>query len=75
MAKKELDRLHYAELLKAERHDEAIAYVDRFRRNDPDDPTLKRRAALARGGKGEYILAACDRSSTSRTIPVRRPRR
>ena len=61
MAKK-FDRLKYAELLKAERHDDAIAYVDRFRKKDPDDPTLKRRAALARGGKGEFILQGCDRS-------------
>ena len=44
-----------------ERHDDAIAYVDQIRQNDPDDPTLKRRAALARGGKGEFIMAACDR--------------
>ena len=57
----EFDRLKYAELLKAERHDDAIAYVDRVRQKDPDDPTLKRRAALARGGKGEFIMAACDR--------------
>ena len=59
MAKK-FDRLEYAELLKAERLDDAIAYVDRFRRKDPDDPTLKLRAARARGGKGEAIMAACD---------------
>ena len=59
---KAFDRLEYAELLKAERHDDAIAYVDRFREKDPDDPSLKRRAALARGGKGELILTACDRS-------------
>jgi tetratricopeptide (TPR) repeat protein len=58
---KEFDRLEYAELLKAERHDDAIAYVDRCRERDPDDPTLKRRAALARGGKGEFIMTACDR--------------
>jgi len=57
----EFDRLKYAELLKAERHDDAIAYVDRLRKSDPDDPTLKRRAALARGGKGEFIMMACDR--------------
>ena len=61
MAKK-LDRLKYAEMLKAERHDDAIAYVDRFRKKNPDDPTLKRRAALARGGKGEFILQSCDRA-------------
>jgi hypothetical protein len=65
MAKKEFDRLHYAELLKAERHDDAIAYVDRFRKKDTDDPSLKRRAALARGGKGEFILAACDRAGVA----------
>jgi len=59
---KEFDRLHYAELLKAQRLDDAIAYVDRFREKDLDDPSLKRRAALARGGKGELILTACDRS-------------
>lgn len=58
---KEIDRLKYAEMIKAERHDDAIAYVDRFRKHDPDNPTLKRRAALARGGKGEFILTACDR--------------
>ena len=66
MAKKrkavEFDRLKYAELLKAEHHDKAIAYVDRFRKRDPDSPTLKRRAALARGGKGEFILTACERA-------------
>jgi len=59
---KEFDRLKYAELLKAERRDDAIAYVDRFRKYDPDDPTLKRRAALARGGKGEDMLMSCDRA-------------
>jgi hypothetical protein len=62
---KEFDRLEYAELLKAERHDDAIAYVDRFRKKDPDDPTLKRRAALARGGKGEFILMSCDRKGVA----------
>jgi tetratricopeptide (TPR) repeat protein len=59
---KEFDRLAYAELLKAERHDDAIAYVDRFRKRDPDNPTLKLRAARARGGKGEFILMTCDRA-------------
>jgi len=59
---KEFDRLKYAELLKAQRHDDAIAYVDRFRKRDPDNPTLKLRAARARGGKGEDILMACDRA-------------
>ena len=57
---KKFDRLKYAELLKAERHDDAVAYVDRFRKKAPDDPSLKRRAALARGGKGEFILKGCD---------------
>jgi tetratricopeptide (TPR) repeat protein len=61
MAKK-FDRLEYAELLKAARHDDAIAYVDRFRKKNPDDPALKLRAARARGGKGEAIMAACDRA-------------
>jgi hypothetical protein len=65
MARKEFDRLTYAELLKAERHDDAIAYVDRFRKHDPDDPTLKLRAARARGGKGEAILTACDRAGVA----------
>jgi len=59
---KEFDRLEYAELLKAQRHDDAIAYVDRFRKKDPDNPTLKLRAARARGGKGEDILMTCDRA-------------
>ena len=59
---KKFDRLKYAELLKAQRHDDAIAYVDRFRKHDPDDPTLKLRAARARGGKGEDILTTCDRA-------------
>ena len=62
---KEFDRLEYAELLKAERHDDAIAYVDRFRKNDPDDPTLKLRAARARGSKGEAIMLACDQDGVS----------
>jgi tetratricopeptide (TPR) repeat protein len=61
---KKFDRLKYAELLKAQRLDDAIAYVDRFRKRDPDDPTLKRRAALARGGKGEDILMSCNRAGT-----------
>jgi tetratricopeptide (TPR) repeat protein len=61
---KEFDRLSYAELLKAQRLDDAIAYVDRFLKRDPDNPTLKRRAALARGGKGEDILMTCDRAGT-----------
>jgi tetratricopeptide (TPR) repeat protein len=59
---KEFEKLELAELLKAERHDDAIAYVDKFRENDPDDPTLKLRAARARGGKGEAIMAACDKA-------------
>jgi len=59
---KKFDRLKYAELLTAQRHDDAIAYVDRFRKHDPDDPTLKLRAARARGGKGEDILMTCDRA-------------
>ena len=59
---KEFDRLEYAELLKAQRHDDAIAYVDRFLKHDPDNPTLKLRAARARGGKGEDILMSCDRA-------------
>ena len=44
---KEFDRLHYAELLKAQRLDDAIAYVEGFRKKDPDDPTLKLRSARA----------------------------
>lgn len=59
---KEFDRLEYAELLKAERLDDAIAYVNGFRRKDPDDPTLKLRAARALGGKGEAIMTACDQA-------------
>ena len=62
---KEFDRLEYAELLKARRHDDAIAYVDRFRKNAPDDPTLKLRAARARGGKGEAIMMACDQAGVA----------
>jgi len=60
--KKKFDRLEYAELLKAQRYDDAIVYVDRFRKKDPDNPTLKLRAARARGGKGEDILMTCDRA-------------
>ena len=56
------DKLEYAEMLKAGRHDDAIAYVDKFRGKDPDDPTLKLRAARARGGKGEAIMMACDQA-------------
>lgn len=62
---KEFDRLEYAELLKVHRHDDAIAYVDRFREHDPDDPTLKLRAARARGGKGESIMMACDQAGVT----------
>ncbi len=56
----EFDKLEYAEMLKAGRQDDAIAYVDGFREKDPDDPTLKLRAARARGGKGEAIMTACE---------------
>lgn len=61
------DKLEYAEMLKAGRQDEAIAYVDRFLKNDPDDPNLKLRAARARGGKGEALMAACDQAGVSPT--------
>jgi tetratricopeptide (TPR) repeat protein len=64
---KEFDRLEYAELLKAARHDDAIAYVDRYRKKDPDNPTLKLRAARARGGKGEAIMTACDQKGIEPT--------
>ena len=60
--KTEFDRQKYAQLLVAQRHDDAIAYLGKFRKKDPDDPTLKLRAARARGGKGEAIMAACDRA-------------
>jgi hypothetical protein len=59
---KEFDKLEYAEMFKAGRQDDAIAYVDKFREKDPDDPTLKLRAARARGGKGEAIMMACDQA-------------
>lgn len=62
---KEFDRLKYAELLKDQRHDDAIAYLDRLRAHDPDDPALKLRAARARGGKGEYILMSCDQAGVA----------
>lgn len=55
------DRFHFGGLIQTKRHDEAIAYVDRFRGNDPTNPELKRFAALARGGKGEHILESSDR--------------
>ncbi len=58
----EFDKLEYAEMLKAGRQDDAIAYVDKFREKNPDDPTLKLRAARARGGKGEAIMMACDQA-------------
>ena len=61
------DKLEYAELLKAGRQDDAIAYVDKFREQDPDDPTLKLRAARARGGKGEAIMMACDQAGVAPT--------
>jgi hypothetical protein len=63
----EFDKLEYAEMLKAGRQDDAIAYVDRFREQDPDDPNLKLRAARARGGKGEAIMAACDQAGVAPT--------
>ena len=62
---KEFDKLEYAELLKAGRQDDAIAYVDKFREQDPDDPNLKLRAARARGGKGEAIMMACDQAGVA----------
>jgi tetratricopeptide (TPR) repeat protein len=61
----EFDKLEYAEMLKAGRQDDAIAYVDRFLKQAPDDPTLKLRAARARGGKGEAIMAACDQAGAA----------
>ena len=61
----EFDKLEYAEMLKAGRQDDAIAYVDKFRAKDPDDPTLKLRAARARGGKGEAIMMACDQAGVA----------
>ena len=62
---KEFDKVEYAEMLKAGRQDDAIAYVDKFREKDPDDPTLKLRAARARGGKGEAIMTACDQAGVA----------
>ena len=56
---REFDKQEYAEMLKAGRQDDAIAYVDQFREKDPDDPDLKLRAARALGGKGEAIMLAC----------------
>ena len=58
----EFDKHEYAEMLKAGKQDDAIAYVDKFRAKDPDDPNLKLRAARARGGKGEAIMTACDQA-------------
>lgn len=55
------DGFKYAQLMQAKRHDDAIIYVDKFRKLDPDNPDLKRSAALARGGKGEHILESTDR--------------
>ena len=49
-------------MLKTQRHDNAIAYVDRFREHDPDVPTLKLRTARGRGGKGEALMIACGRA-------------
>ncbi len=58
----EFDKNEYVEMLKAGRQDDAIAYVDRFREKDLDNPDLKLRAARARGGKGEAIMTACDQA-------------
>lgn len=54
------DPIEYMAFIDAKSHDEAIAYVDRFRLADPDDPKLRRFAALARGGKGEHILGSSE---------------
>ncbi len=50
----------YVALLDAKRHDEAIDYCDSHLAENPDDPRLKRFAALARGAKGEHALGAFD---------------
>lgn len=50
----------YAALMEAKDHGAAIAYVDRFRRAAPDDPDLRRYAALARGAKGEHEMGTYD---------------
>ena len=63
----EFDKLELAELLKVARHDDAIAYVDKFLKKDPDDPILKLRAARVRGGKGEAIMTSCDRAGVAPT--------
>ena len=55
------DLVHYGELMGAKMHDDAIAYVDRFRAEDPNDPDLRRYAALARGAKGEHAMESFDR--------------
>lgn len=55
------DGLKYARLIQDKRHDDAIVYVDKFRKLDPDNPNLKRTAAYARGAKGEHILESGDR--------------
>ena len=54
------DPMQVDRLMKERRYDEAIAYADRFRELDPDDPRPPRFAALARGGKGEHVLASFD---------------
>jgi tetratricopeptide (TPR) repeat protein len=48
-------------MIQGKQHDDAIVYVDKFRRLDPSDFNLQRLAALARGGKGEHILESFDR--------------
>jgi tetratricopeptide (TPR) repeat protein len=54
------DGLKYAQLIQGKQHDEAIVYVDKFRKLAPDDDKLKHWAALARGGKCEHILGSGD---------------
>ena len=54
------DPMQVDRLMRERRYDEAIAYADRFRALEPDDPDPRRFAALARGGKGEHVLASFD---------------
>lgn len=48
--------LEFDGLIAAKRFDDAIAYVDRLLRLQPDDRELRRYAAVARGCKGEHEL-------------------
>jgi tetratricopeptide (TPR) repeat protein len=51
----------FDEFISAKRFNDAIAYVDRLLRLQPDDRELRRYAAVARGCKGEHELETYER--------------